>query len=103
MLRKQKAPEQWSWRRTRYEPPTVDEAITAAQSLTDQVESQIEIVAQLMGLREEDVREQVLMTGSANRAQSSHRPIVRIQNRRIEVTVVERRGRARLGMKSQVR
>jgi hypothetical protein len=60
MLRKQKLPAEWSRRRTRYDPPTLAEAITAVQCLTDQIESQIKITAQLMGVPEEEVRSEVL-------------------------------------------
>ncbi len=56
--------------RVRYEPPTLDEAIFAAQGLSDKVAEQIEIVASLMGLSPEEVAPRV-------RAQSSPRGAVR--------------------------
>ena len=37
-------------RRVRYDPPTLAEAIAAAQGLTDEVAGQIEIAAELMGV-----------------------------------------------------
>ncbi|QRM35833.1 hypothetical protein [Microvirga sp. VF16] len=40
----------------RFEPPTLEEAIFAAQGLTDNVDDQVEIAARLMGLPEADVR-----------------------------------------------
>lgn len=92
MLRKQNAPAEWSRRTTRYDPPTLEEAITAAQCLTDQIESQIEIAAQLMGLPEDEVRVQVLTATQTARAQNSHKPAIHIQDRQAKVVVVERRG-----------
>jgi hypothetical protein len=46
--------------RVRYEPPTLDEAIFAAQGMSDNPAAQIEMVASLMGLPEEEVRTRVL-------------------------------------------
>jgi len=53
--------------RVRHEPPTLDEAIFAAQGLTDNVRDQIEIAATLIGLPEEQVRQRVLEQGAASR------------------------------------
>jgi hypothetical protein len=50
MDHKRTIPAKWCRRRTRHDPPALDEAIAAAQALTDQIESQIEIAAQLIGL-----------------------------------------------------
>jgi hypothetical protein len=44
----------------RFEPPTLDEAIFAAQGLADDVRGQTEIAAMLMGLPEDQVRTAVL-------------------------------------------
>jgi hypothetical protein len=60
MARKFTTPPEWSQRRTRHNPPDLDEAITAAQGLTDDIDSQVEIAAQLMGLLEDEVRPPVL-------------------------------------------
>jgi hypothetical protein len=46
--------------RVRYEPPTLDEAIFAAQGMSDNPAAQVEMVASLMGLPEEEVRARVL-------------------------------------------
>jgi hypothetical protein len=46
--------------RVRYEPPTLEEAIFAAQGMSDHPATQIEMVASLMGLSEEEVRPRVL-------------------------------------------
>ena len=44
----------------RIEPPTLEEAIYAAQGLTDDVDGQAEIAARLMGLPEAEVRTAIL-------------------------------------------
>lgn len=44
----------------RVDPPTLDEAIYAAQGLTDDVVGQAEIAARLMGLPEAEVRAAIL-------------------------------------------
>jgi hypothetical protein len=47
-------------RRVRHDPPTLKEAIIAAQGLSDQIHDQIEIAAGLMDLPIEAVRAEVL-------------------------------------------
>lgn len=42
--------------KVRREPPTLDEAIYAAQGLTSDMKGQVEIAAGLMGVPEEEVR-----------------------------------------------
>jgi hypothetical protein len=49
-------------RRVRRDPPTVDDAVLAAQGLTDDVEGQIEIVAALMSITAQEARPAVLKT-----------------------------------------
>ncbi|HLH12549.1 MAG TPA: hypothetical protein VKV77_11815 [Methylovirgula sp.] len=49
-------------RRVRHDPPTLEEAITAAQGLTDQLAEQIEIAAGFMDLPVEVVRAEVMKT-----------------------------------------
>jgi hypothetical protein len=46
----------WGARRVRKEPPTLEEALIAAEAMTFDAESRAEIAAQLMGLPVEDVR-----------------------------------------------
>ncbi len=53
--------------RVRHEPPTLDEAIFAAQGLSDNVRDQIEIAATLIGLPEEQVRQRILEQNAASR------------------------------------
>ncbi|MEW6638986.1 MAG: hypothetical protein AB1586_00675 [Pseudomonadota bacterium] len=47
-------------RRVRHDPPTLDEAIFAAQGITDDLEGQIDIASALMGLDPVKVRPQVI-------------------------------------------
>jgi len=56
MVQKATIPHAWVRRRTRHDPPDVEEAVAAAQGLTDDIDSQIEIAAQLIGLSEDEVR-----------------------------------------------
>ncbi len=68
--------------RTRYEPPTLEEAIFAAQGLTSDIEHQVQIAAQLSGAPENEVREAVLqaqahVTCSTNvRPARAQRPLI---------------------------
>lgn len=45
--------------RVRHEPPTLEEAIFAAQGLSDDVEHQVALAAELMGVPEAEVRSSV--------------------------------------------
>jgi hypothetical protein len=47
-------------RRVRRDPPTVDDAVLAAQGLTDELEGQVEIVVALMSVPTEEARRAVL-------------------------------------------
>ena len=49
-------------RRVRRDPPTLDDAVLAAQGLTEDLEGQIEIVAALMSVTAEEARRAVLNT-----------------------------------------
>ena len=51
------------------EPPDLDEAVVAAHSLTEDVNSQIELAAQLIRLSEEEVRPAVLNAAAQSRNQ----------------------------------
>ncbi len=50
-------------RRVRRDPPTVEEAVLAAQGLTDDLKEQIEIVASLMEIPVDEARGVVLRMG----------------------------------------
>jgi hypothetical protein len=52
-------------RRVRRDPPTLDEAIFAAMGITDDLESQAEIAASLMGLPIEAVQTEVKKSARA--------------------------------------
>ena len=47
-------------RRVRHEAPTLEEAIIAAQGLSDEIDEQAEIAASLMGLPRDQVRAELL-------------------------------------------
>jgi hypothetical protein len=47
-------------RRVRRDPPTVEEAVLAAQGLTDHISEQVEIVASLMEVSSDEARGAVL-------------------------------------------
>ena len=46
----------WGARRVRKDPPTIEEALIAAESLTDNLAQRIEIAASLMGVPAEEVK-----------------------------------------------
>jgi hypothetical protein len=50
-------------RRVRRDPPTVEDAVLAAQGLTDEPSEQVEIVASLMQISAEEARGAILRTG----------------------------------------
>ena len=54
--------------RVRYDPPTLEEAVFAAQGLSEELGQQIEIAANLMGVAEEDVRALVMKAAMQRRA-----------------------------------
>lgn len=92
--------------RVRREPPTVDEAVAAAQDLADDIEQQVEIAAGLIGLPPEEVRPRVLAAAVRPKAERtperilastgpSRAPRTVIVERRTRPTVViDRRGRS---------
>jgi hypothetical protein len=55
-------------RRVRHDPPTLEEAIQAAQGLTDQVQQQAEIAAGLMDLPVETVRAEIMKKAPLRKA-----------------------------------
>jgi hypothetical protein len=60
---------QYGPRRVRREPPTVDEAVTAASGLTDDPRQQAEIAASLMDVPVEDVRPAVTRAAAQRKRQ----------------------------------
>lgn len=55
-------------RRVRHDPPTLKEAVAAAQGLTDQLAAQIEIAASLMDVPPETVRAEVMRAAPERKA-----------------------------------
>jgi hypothetical protein len=82
-------------RRVRRDPPTVEEAVVAAQGLTDDLKEQIEIVASLMEVSVDEARGVVLRMGP--RKEVNHVTITgRTGGQR--AVVVERRTPRHLGI-----
>jgi len=78
-------------RRVRHDPPTVAEAVAAAQGLTDNISDQIEIAASLMGVAQEEVREAVMAAGPQRR----NIDVVAVGNARSPRSVIVERKPAR--------
>ena len=75
-------------RRVRRDPPTVEEAVLAAQGLTDELGEQIEIVASLMEVSADEARGAVLRMGQ-------RKDVNRITIAgRVRLAAARRRGRA---------
>lgn len=70
--------------RVRYEPPTIEEALTAARDLSPDLDMQVEIAAGLMGVPEDQVRPHVVRP-------TLRRPTTSLNVGR-RVVVVERKG-----------
>ncbi len=72
---KASAPKVWDTkygrRRVKEAQPTLEEAIFAAKGITDDIKSQIEIAAELMGMSPEDVRPQVMKSSQLQLRQVS--------------------------------
>lgn len=80
--------------RVRREPPTIVEAVAAAQDLADDVEQQVEIAAGLIGLPADEVRPHVLAAKRAKPERAPERILSHASPSRAPRTViVERRAR----------
>ncbi|MEH3147768.1 MAG: hypothetical protein PGN34_21045 [Methylobacterium frigidaeris] len=89
--------------RVRKEPPTVAEAVVAAQDLSDDLEQQVEIAAGLIGLPPEEVRPHVLQAARPKSARAPERiissgsglrgPRTVVVERKVGRPIVERRTR----------
>jgi hypothetical protein len=75
-------------RRVRHDPPTVEEAVLAAQGLTDELAEQIEIVASLMEVPADEARGAVLRLGQRK---DVHRTTIVGRPGSARAVVVERR------------
>ncbi len=69
-------------------PPTIEEAIAAAQGLADDVEAQVEIAAGFMGVEADEVRPQVLR--AAEEARTVEKLVVADRRGAERAVVVER-------------
>ncbi len=58
-------------RRVRHDPPTLAEAIVAAQGLSDDIQEQAEIAASLIGMPIEEVRAAVAKAGTPRKSNST--------------------------------
>lgn len=76
-------------RRVRHDPPTLDEALFAAECLTDDVLEQAEIAAALMGLPLEPVRLQAVKTAPRRAAQAKRSPVLLNQATQSRPVVIE--------------
>ncbi|MBX9933868.1 MAG: hypothetical protein K2Y56_20490 [Methylobacterium sp.] len=80
--------------RVRREPPTIPEAVAAAQDLADEVEQQVEIAAGLIGLSLDEVRPHVIAASKAKPERQPERILsTGTQNRPPRTVIVERRTR----------
>jgi hypothetical protein len=89
--------------RVRKEPPTVAEAVTAAQDLSDDLEQQVEIAAGLIGLPPDEVRPHVLQAARPKTLRAPERiissgsglrgPRTVVVERKVVRPIVERRTR----------
>jgi len=85
-------------RRVRRDPPTIEEAVVAAQGLTDDLKEQMEIVASLMEITPDQARSVVLRMGQRkeiNRVTVTGRigapRAVVVERRTPRATIVQRR------------
>ena len=72
--------------RVRHDPPTLEEAVVAAQGLSDDIEQQVEIASGLMGIPQEEVRPVIAS------APPSERGFERSSRAMPQVVVLRRRG-----------
>lgn len=73
----------WGTRRVRKEPPTLDEALIAAEAMANDIESRAAIAAELMGAPVEEVRAALM------RQQAQTRGRATLVNGRSRAVVVE--------------
>ena len=61
----------WGARRVRKDPPTIEEALIAAESLTNDLAQRIEIAASLMGVPADEIRALAAKQASLSRGRST--------------------------------
>ena len=84
----------WGSRRVRQDPPTLAEALAAAQGLTDDLDQQIEIAATLMGVDPAEARTEAKKLTSDRRATLT--VITPARDKGLRTVVVERRTSRRM-------
>lgn len=86
--------------RVKYFPPTIEEAVAAAQGLAeDDIEGQVEIAAGLMGVDPDEVREAVMAAAQVQKqVEQGSRVVVRDRAGSERAVVVQRTGRVRQPM-----
>lgn len=77
--------------RVRHEPPTIEEAVRAAQDVSTDIEQQVELAAGLMGMAHDEVREHVHRQPAEPIAHSS------LASGRMRGVLVERRASRLIG------
>ena len=61
----------WGPRRVRKEPPTLDEALIAAEAMTSDPQAKVELAASLIGAPVEDVKAYAAKQAAQNRGRST--------------------------------
>lgn len=61
----------WGVRRVRKDPPTIEEALIAAESLTDDLAQRVDIAAALMGVSPDEVKVLAAKQASLSRGRST--------------------------------
>ena len=61
----------WGARRVRKDPPTIEEALIAAEALTDDLGQRIEIAASLMGVSPDEVKALAAKQAAMSRGRST--------------------------------
>ena len=84
----------WGTRRVRQDPPTLAEAVAAAQGLTDDADQQIEFAATLMGVDVAEARAEAKKLASDRRATMT--VVAPTRDRGARTIVVERRTSRRM-------
>src|SRR5271154_5260481 len=72
----------WGARRVRKDPPTIEEALIAAEALTDDIGQRIEIAASLMGVSNDEVKTLAAKQAALSRGRST---LVNGRNRAVVV------------------
>lgn len=91
----------WGTRRVRHDPPTLAEAIAAAQGLTDDLQGQIQIAAGLMGVSVVEAKAELQKLAPDRRATRLVAATSRDKGTR--TVVVERKASRRIIAKEMVR